>query len=177
MHEVGSEFARGWHLLPRPTCGLIQNDARNDLRSQATLCHRVSRSTGAVRRRSRFQAFAIWDPLVVAPHRSLAFRIFVRHAGSYADDLALAPRVVRQPATALISDTSQPCGQRLRTRPRDRTRSFECLDRILGGHSVSRGITNDGGRWPVDVASLTVRRGMVTPLHNRLIRILEEPHY
>jgi hypothetical protein len=170
MHEVGSKFALGMRSDPAPphglTHGLTKNDACNDFRSQATLCRRLhecwrtqipvgsvrpSRSSASARASFRFQALAFGRASVAPPHRSASVRVFVRNAWGNAHDLALAARVVRQPSAPPISHASRRSRQRFRARPLDRVGRAQCVDRVLGGHSISgRGMTNRSlvdGRW------------------------------
>ena len=166
MHEVGSKFALGMPSDPAPphglTHGLTKNDACNDFRSQTTFCQRFhqcrrtqipggnihpSRSCpsacASARASVRFQALAFVRASVAPPHRSASVRVFVRNPWGDAHDLALAARVVRQPSAPPVSHASCRGSQWLRARPLDRLGRAQCVDRILGGHSISgRGMKN-----------------------------------
>jgi hypothetical protein len=166
MHEVGSKFALGMRSDPAPphglTHGLTKNDACNDFRPQATLCQRFHqyRRTQIPSRNTRrgcsctsvsasawasfcFQTLAFGRASVAPPHRSASVRVFVRNAWGDAHDLALAARVVRQPSAPPISHASRRGRQRLRARPLDRLGRAQCVDRVLGSHSIpGRGVVN-----------------------------------
>ena len=166
MHEVGSKFALGMPSDPAPphglnhglTDGLTHNDACNDFRSQATFCQRFHQcrrtqipgrniqpgcSSARAGASCLFQALAFVRASVATPHRSASLRVFVRNAWGDAHDLALAARVVRQPSAPPVSHSSRRGSQWLRARPLDRLGRAQCVDRILGGHSISgRGVKN-----------------------------------
>ncbi len=159
MHEVGSEFALGMQPIPRlpdghngQAHGLTQNDACNDFGSQATFCQRTQRCWGTqvpggricsirYRSTSSCRALRFLSAPMASPHWSAFVRIFVRHAGGNAHDLALASGVVRQPAPPSVSDASADVRQRFRAWGCDRLGRAKCVDWFLGGHPISgRGI-------------------------------------
>ena len=168
MHEVGSTFAPGCGSILRPshslthsrTDGLTYSDACNDFRSedfrsQAALCRRIRQcrgtqipgvqicrgQSGAIAiARYGFQAFAFGRAAVAPSHRSAFVRLLVRDARRDAHDPALASGVVRQPLAPPVSHASRRGGQRLRAWRLDRLGLAQCVDRILGGYSISRGI-------------------------------------
>ena len=159
MHEVGSKFALEMPSDPAPPHGLTDNDACNDFQPQTTLCQRFHQcrrtpipggnicpgcSSARASASLRFQqALAFVRTSVAPPHRSASVRVFVRNPWGDAHDLALAARVVRQPSAPPVSHASCRGSQWLRARPLDRLGRAQCVDRILGGHSISgRGMKN-----------------------------------
>ena len=175
MLEVGSKFALGMRSDPAPPHGLTDNDACNDFQPQVTFCQRFhqcrrtqipgrnihpSRSCASAGASFRFQALAFVRASVAAPHRSASVRVFMRNAWGDAHDLALAARVVRQPSAPPVSHSSRRGSQRLRARPLDRLGRAQCVDRILGGYSISgRGMKK---------RSLVVRRSQTPAIGCRL---------
>jgi hypothetical protein len=155
---------------PPDSHGLTHDDARNDFRSQATFCqpHNQCRGAQASRRpacsddgsaRARIRCPTLVGPAVAAPRRSASVRVSVRDGRGHAHDPALASGVVRQPSPAFVSLASRPGKQRVRARRFDWFGRAQCMDRILGGDSISRRMKNRRwslvvGRWSFAITSL-----------------------
>ena len=151
MHSVGSEFVLGMRPRAAPTprpYGLLTT-TRDDFRSQTTFCERFHqcrriqishRNLTASCSSGCFCRLPFDRTSLASTHRSAFVRILMRDARRDVDDLAVAPRMVRQPSALVVSHAPRRGSQRLHPRYFDRPGRAQRVDRILGSCSISRGM-------------------------------------
>src|SRR6266403_5073831 len=157
MHQWGVNLLQGCPRVSHPH----HDSARDDFRPQVALCTQFYWSAGTPATTPcpgtpacsgfSFPTVASRCAPLAPAGGGTALRVPVRHHWGYADDPAVAPRVGRQSSAPPLSLTPSDLRQRLHARRLHRLGCAQCLDRVLGGDSIS-------GRWVRRRQSMVVSR-------------------